>query len=238
LNNTTEPVLCRVSSWGIPNSCHARSLESQEKSIFSIQREIPIVTSHRSSKEMSLTAVLFAGGESRRMGTDKATLMIHGELLWKRQLDLLRLLQPNTMLLSARFRPAWCPPEVEVVPDEPPSQGPLSGLVAALARSRTTHLLTLAIDLPEMTAEHLQRLWQLALPDISVIPQRERRYEPLAAIYAGNTQSTATQLLASGRLSLQSLAEELVQTKAARVYRVSESECLLYRNVNSPADLL
>jgi molybdopterin-guanine dinucleotide biosynthesis protein A len=208
------------------------------ESILSIQGEIPIVTNDRSPKEMSLTAVLFAGGESRRMGTDKATLMIHGEPLWQRQLNLLRLLRPDTILLSARFRPAWCSPEVEVVPDEPPSRGPLSGLVAALGRSRTSHLLALAIDLPEMTAEHLQRLWQLALPDISVIPQSEQRYEPLAAIYASKTLSTAAQLLALDKLSLQSLARELVKTKRVCVYRVSESERRLYRNVNSPLDLL
>jgi molybdopterin-guanine dinucleotide biosynthesis protein A len=217
---------------------HRKNMLSASESIFSIQREIAIVTKHRSPKEMSLTAVLFAGGESRRMGTDKATLIIHGEPLWKRQLNLLRLLQPDAVLLSARVRPAWCPPEIEVVPDEPPSRGPLSGLVAALGRSRTSHLLALAIDLPEMTAEHLQRLWQLAVPAISVIPQSEQHYEPLGAIYACETQSTAAQLLALDKLSLQSLAEELVKTKRACVYHVSESERRLYRNVNSPGDLL
>jgi molybdopterin-guanine dinucleotide biosynthesis protein A len=96
----------------------------------------------------------------------------------------------------------------------------------------------LAIDLPEMTAEHLQRLWQLAVPAISVIPQSEQHYEPLGAIYACETQSTAAQLLALDKLSLQSLAEELVKTKRACVYHVSESERRLYRNVNSPGDLL
>src|SRR5437867_2135004 len=96
----------------------------------------------------TLTAVLFAGGESRRMGADKAMLEIGGEPLWARQLRRLRELQPERILISARSKPAWCPAEIETVLDEPPSRGPLSGLAAALKIIQTTHLLALAIDLP------------------------------------------------------------------------------------------
>jgi len=102
---------------------------------------------------MTLTAVLFVGGRSRRMGADKATLEIAGEPLWRKQIKLLRELQPQSLCISARERPAWCPLEIEAVLDDPPSRGPLSGLAAALRRLRTSHLLALAIDLPRMRAD-------------------------------------------------------------------------------------
>jgi molybdopterin-guanine dinucleotide biosynthesis protein A len=38
---------------------------------------------------MTLTAVLLAGGESRRMGRDKAAIVFRGQLLWQRQIELL-----------------------------------------------------------------------------------------------------------------------------------------------------
>src|SRR5260370_25435542 len=89
---------------------------------------------------MTLTALLLAGGQSRRMGSDKATLLFAGEPLWARQFRTLRELQPEALWLSARVPPAWRPPEIEIVPDEPPSRAPLSGIAAALRRLRTSHL--------------------------------------------------------------------------------------------------
>ncbi len=171
------------------------------------------------------------------MGADKATLMIAGTPLWVRQLETLRELQPDKLVISARVRPSWTPADVEVVLDEPPSQGPLSGLSAALRNSRTTHLLALAVDLPEMNAEHLIELWQLARPDVGVIPQCDRFYEPLAAIYPANAVSTAESALAIGELSMQSLIENLLERNNVCIYPIREADRRLYRNVNSREDL-
>jgi molybdopterin-guanine dinucleotide biosynthesis protein A len=185
----------------------------------------------------SLTAVLFVGGESRRMGADKATLMIAGEPLWMRQLNTLRKLHPDQLLISARSRPSWTPADVEVVLDEPPSQGPLSGLTAALRHSRTTHLLALAIDLPEMSSDHLMELWRLARTEAGVIPRCGNYYEPLAAIYPGAAASMAERALAAGRLSLQALVENLLERKRACIHPIDEANQHLYRNVNSRDDM-
>ena len=45
--------------------------------------------------ETSLSAVLLAGGESRRMGKDKATLSYRGKPLWQIQLGLFSELTPQ-----------------------------------------------------------------------------------------------------------------------------------------------
>src|SRR5207253_814771 len=92
-----------------------------------------------------ITAVLLAGGESRRMGRDKATVLFRGKPLWEIQFDLLRKLGPPEIFVSARTDPLWRPADVHFIADEPPSRGPLSGLVASMAKMRSAHLLTLAV---------------------------------------------------------------------------------------------
>ena len=129
-----------------------------------------------------LTAVLFVGGESRRMGADKATLIFEGEPLWSRQLGTLRELSPEKILISARTKPSWCPPEIETVLDEPPSRGPLSGLAGALKKITTTHLLVLAVDMPWMTSAHLRWLQSRSVHGVGVMPVLRGHCEPLSAI--------------------------------------------------------
>jgi molybdopterin-guanine dinucleotide biosynthesis protein A len=171
------------------------------------------------------------------MGADKATLMIAGKPLWSRQLDALRRMQPDKLLISGRFRPSWTPDDIEVVLDEPPSRGPLSGLAAALKEMQTTHLLALAVDLPEMSTEHLLTLWRCARLGLGVIPQWDNHYEPMAAIYPASVASMAERALAAGNLALQAFIERILEHNCVCVHPISISDRQLYRNVNSPEDL-
>jgi len=186
---------------------------------------------------LTLTTVLFVGGESRRMGADKATLMIAGKPLWMRQLEILRSMVPDRLLISARTRPIWTPEDIDVVLDEPPSRGPLSGLVAALQVIKTTHLLALAIDMTEMITDHLMMLWNLASENMGVAPLSGKFYEPLCAIYPATATLSAGRALASGQLSLQTLVDDLVGQNSVRTFPVGETYKFLYRNRNSPEDM-
>jgi molybdopterin-guanine dinucleotide biosynthesis protein A len=181
--------------------------------------------------------MLLVGGESRRMGTDKATLVVAGEPLWQRQVRLLRELDPEAIWISARSRPAWCPTDIELVLDEPPSRGPLSGLAAALSRLQTSHLLALAIDMPQMTVMHLKKLLTFIEPGCGVVPANGDLFEPLCAVYPAEASSLANRELQQGRLVLQHLVEILRENKHITTYRVADPEKRLYQNANTPSQL-
>ncbi len=103
-------------------------------------------------------AVLLAGGQSRRMGRDKALLLVDGgRVLWERQLDVLRSLGPAELFISGPARPGF-PYDVRLLEDERPGLGPLSGIVAALEAMTTPLLVVLAVDLPAMRADFLRGL--------------------------------------------------------------------------------
>lgn len=171
------------------------------------------------------------------MGTDKATLKLtsNGQPLWARQLRILRGLRPARLLVSARSRPLWCPAGIETVLDVPPSRGPLSGLTVALRRIRTSHVLVLAVDLPQMTSAHLQKLWRLARPGMGVVPRNGERFEPLSAIYPVESLQAAEEVLAGGEVSLQGLIRGLAARKQIQFYVITKRERAAYWNANSPA---
>lgn len=186
---------------------------------------------------MTLTAVLLAGGDSRRMGRDKATIVFCGRPLWQRQLQILRDLSPEKIFVSARKAPSWLPSDTELLLDEPPFRGPLSGLTRALASIQTSHLAVLAVDMPFMTSKQMQVLWSLANPGCGVLPMIADRAEPLAAIFPKGAYSDSFAALAGDNFSLQRLSRSLVQGEKLRVFQVSQRETELYRSVNEPGDL-
>ena len=185
---------------------------------------------------MTLSAVLLAGGESRRMGTDKATMFFQGAPLWERQLGILRELRPEKIFISARADSSWRPAEIELLLDDPPSRGPLSGLTRALARMETTHLVALAVDMPFMTIEQMRLLCGLAMPGCGVVPMIGERAEPLAAIYSREAAPDFATALAGRDFSLQGLVRKLAVTNKIQIVSVPENDVHLYRSVNERGD--
>jgi molybdopterin-guanine dinucleotide biosynthesis protein A len=185
-----------------------------------------------------ISAVLLAGGESRRMGSDKAMLPFRGKPLWQIQLELLRQLTPKEILVSARSDPDWRPADIQFVADGPPSRGPLSGLAASLDRMSTSHLLALPIDMPWMSNKYLEFLCAQIEPGRGVVPTIGDRTEPVAAIYPREAAIDFRRALTGGDFSLQSLARDLVTSGKLRQISVTEQEKRFFLNVNAPSDLL
>lgn len=121
--------------------------------------------------------------------------------------------------------------------DKPPLWGPLSGVVAGLRQLKSSHLIVLAIDLRQMTPEHLRKLWGSARPGTGVIPFHGDYFEPLCAIYPAEALVAAETALRSGDVSLQHFAQNLLRKSQAQVYELASEERPLYLNMNTPSDL-
>ena len=184
-----------------------------------------------------VSAVLLAGGESRRMGTDKATFLFRGKPLWQVQLETLRRLQPAEIFLSAKTDPLWRPGDVQFIADLPPSRGPLSGLAASLAKIDTAHLLALAIDMPFMTENYLRSICAAIAPGRGVVAKIDNRAEPLAAIYPREAETDFRTALGGKDFSLQNLIRHLVTSGKLLEVFVTEQERRLFRNVNTMSDV-
>jgi molybdopterin-guanine dinucleotide biosynthesis protein A len=186
---------------------------------------------------MTISAVLLAGGESTRMGRDKATLQWRGRQMWEWQIEKLRALYPEKIFVSARSELPWCPADAELILDTPPSRGPLSGLAAALASIESDHLLALAVDMSFMTSEHLRLLCDLAKSGMGVIPMIDGNAEPLAAIYPKESRAVFLEAFQSENFSLQPVVRSLIDLKLLRAMSVSGPSREFYRSINEPRDL-
>lgn len=171
------------------------------------------------------------------MGRDKASVVFQDEPLWRRQLRVLRDLGPEKVFVSARTESAWLPADTELLLDEPPSRGPLSGLAKALAQMETSHLVVLAVDMPFITREQLQFLCHQATEGCGVVPLIGERAEPLAAIYPREAAPDFIAALNGLDLSLQPLVRRLAAAGKVRMFSVPQEEERFYRSVNTPADL-
>jgi molybdopterin-guanine dinucleotide biosynthesis protein A len=178
-------------------------------------------------KEISqIQAFILAGGQSRRMGTDKSQLRIQDQTFTERITDtLLQVTDSVTVVGAGRdIYPGW---------------GALGGLHAALANSTREWAIVVACDLPFVTAELFQYLCSLrANHDAVVSLQPDGRAQPLAALYRIDPcLRRATELIEAGRRRPLDLLE-LVNTRwvpFTELRNLDQAE-KFFVNINTPDD--
>jgi len=144
------------------------------------------------------------GGASRRMGRDKATLLVGGVAAATRVATLLETLFEEVLLVGGS-PPADAPGRRVSDPDGP--RCALRGLVGALAAATAPRVLVVATDLPLLSPDLLLAL--VAMPEAdAVVPRTRDGAHPLCALYAREAVlPVARANLASGRLALHELLE-------------------------------
>lgn len=80
------------------------------------------------------TALILAGGDSRRMGQDKAALVLDGKTLLERVTATMQEVFPMVIVSVRKLRGGV---DVPQVCDETEANGPLAGLIAGLAQADT-----------------------------------------------------------------------------------------------------
>jgi molybdopterin-guanine dinucleotide biosynthesis protein A len=186
-----------------------------------------------------LTGAVLAGGASRRMGRDKATLPLDNEPLWQRQAHLLRAAGAGIVgIVRQPDQPALTlSAGVSLWHDAVVDAGPLAGLHAALTASTTGWLAVLATDMPCIDASWFQWLRGHCGPDCgAVVHHADGSFEPLAAIYPRAALPEVAARLAAGNGSLQSLISSLVERGQLRAIELPASDAWRVSNWNTPAD--
>ena len=157
----------------------------------------------------TLKALLLVGGKSRRMGTDKASLVFDGQPLLDRTLATITPQIPNYFLSVAHDDSRDTHP---TIPDLTPNPGPLGGIQAAFAHDPETAWLVIACDLPLFDKETLAHL--LTHADHTrmascFLNRLDGRAEPLCTIYQPSAAKLLHDYLATDRRCARKFLESL-----------------------------
>ena len=188
---------------------------------------------------VSLAAVVLAGGESRRMGRDKATLPLPGE-----PGEATTLVQHVVGVVGQRCEPVFVVAapgqplptlQVPVIRDELRGLGPLPatgrGLRAA-AEAGARFAFVCAVDMPYLTVELIDDLARRAAEtNAEVVLPWDGRSHYLAAVYRTELAERVDALIAAGERKMNALIE------ASDAQQIVTSDSRPLTNVNSAADL-
>lgn len=185
---------------------------------------------------MDFSAVILAGGESSRMGRDKAWIKTDGQTLIAAAVEKARLAGAGEVFISGRSGEDYSALQCPVLLDLEPGFGPLGGIERALHACTAPLLLVLAVDMPHMTADYLQRMASRCDRMTGIVPKLKGRLEPLAAIYPRHCHEIALNSIAQSRHTVRDFAEACRKNKAVRIAAVSPADESCFANWNTPAD--
>ena len=188
-----------------------------------------------------LTLAVQAGGESLRMGQDKALALFRGRPLILRVLERLAGLADETLVTTNHPENLRSVLGLPLIPDLLPGHGALGGLYTALSAARHPLVAVVACDMPFANAGLLaaERDWLEAdLADL-VVPRTPLGTEPFHAVYRRETcLPLILEALQRGHRRVDSWFGQ------ARVRYVSPEDIapfdpggLAFRNINTPEEL-
>lgn len=187
--------------------------------------------------EGKVEGFILAGGESSRMGTDKALLELDGVPLIVREARLLETVVGAPTVVG--YREEFGALGLRTIADDAPGAGPLGGIATALRAARAPWCLIVACDLPYLTQIWLEFLVNRATASQTdvVMPMNERGAEPLCAVYNKRAESVIREALELGtRKITDALAGARIESIEPQEWKAFDSEGVLFKNMNSPTD--
>ncbi len=178
---------------------------------------------------MKASAVILAGGESRRFGSDKSLLRVGGELLVERSIREWGGVFEEVVIACGARKKFFLPGVAEAV-DVYPERGPLGGVHAGLGAARFQWVFVAACDMPGIDEEFIAELFQYADDGCRIVlPRHDGILEPLCGLYHKDCFAVAEKMLSENRNCILDMYD------VVPVRYVKTKNCFF--NVNYPKDV-
>lgn len=198
-----------------------------------------MITGHHSANRTSLSLAIIAGGQSRRMGRDKAFVELGGKSLIERVIERsANLGQSETILITnkpAQYAHLGLPMHRDILPDK----GSLGGIYTALARANSPDVLALACDMPFVNSDLLGYMVDQIRHDVDIVVPRVEGYpQGLHAIYKKTCIAPIAVQLAANRLKIIRFYDQMrVRYLDETEYAPFDPQGRSFANLNTPEEL-
>lgn len=195
-----------------------------------------------------LSAAILAGGQSRRMGRDKALLQLApgGPTLVELVAAVAGAVADEVFLVANDDRLAFL--GLRTVPDAYPAAGALGGIYSAVAAAREAHCLVVACDMPFLSVPLLRALaveprdYDVLAPFLTVGVNRQGAsdgvYETLHAIYGRGALPAMRAQLDTGRYRIVGFFPQVrVRAYPEAAVRRHSADLRSFFNANTPERL-
>lgn len=205
-----------------------------------------------------MTSIVLAGGESSRLGFDKALEVLSGKSLIQWVIDRLAGLSTEIIVVASgrdcpdelrgaldpglgrQLAAARCPKSVavKVVGDVYPSVGALVGIYSGLAASSASRAIVVGCDMPFLNAGLLGYMVGVSPAFDVVVPRTAKGVEPLCAVYSKSCLGSIRSLLQRNELRIGQLLN-MVKVRYVDEEEIArfDPEHLSFFNINTRADL-
>jgi molybdopterin-guanine dinucleotide biosynthesis protein A len=193
-------------------------------------------SSHQGRLVQSEAAIL-AGGESRRMGREKAWLELGGHPLINIQITLLKQLFEQVRIIATDLDDRWKTLGIPIQPDLRPGNGPLGGIHAALSTARSERVFVTACDFPFLSARLIKGLAKLSEHHDAVLPWSDHGPVPVCAFYSSKCLQAIESSIGQGeRKATEFLRQVDVLMVSGKNLIELDPEGLALSNLNTPED--
>lgn len=158
----------------------------------------------------AITGLVLAGGQSRRMGQDKALLPYRNGSLLSHAVDALRPLCAPIFILSSH--PQHHFPSTTTLPDAYPHTGPMGALLTGLEAMPTSWAAVFACDIPHFPAA----FWQTLLEQQALFPDKQailfsenERLQPLCSLFSRQAIPPLQAAIHAGNLRMIEIIRQL-----------------------------
>ncbi|NUM51842.1 MAG: molybdenum cofactor guanylyltransferase [Flavobacteriales bacterium] len=180
-----------------------------------------------------LAAILLAGGNSTRMGSNKALLEVEGMMMFEKVLNEIEKITPHIFISSNQKLPLK--KIYPVIPDSISNKGPMGGIYSVLEQSNFDNYIVVSCDAPFIKKELIDLLLNEHC-NTAVVPVWENKMYPFPGIYSRSIKNILQEQLKKNQLKMKDLLN-FIQAKEVEIYSsLKWMNKNIFLNINTPQE--